>query len=635
MKYVSIMNTFPAIQVLLIVAAILGGCTGSNAPPAADPLNMMDLRSELPSLDSSEKKMDYRVAEISSGARHILPAFQVLYDDPLQYPVFGGRLSTLLVRDYRQPEALLHHAFMVLGAPAGGWGPPLAGLQEIENEFSFHFTGDNGNAWESLPMNIRALILDAMKGILEAGRITSEFTAPIGRMISEYGLSNGELFREKLMEPWKHRQLVEFGMLDLAGEADLRKLSFASRLMASQLQKLAGMDVQDVGAGFRSCFMETVMGRVGIFGRGNDTITGDWCLVIDLGGDDLYTGTMASPSGMDRPFALVADLGGDDTYDSGEGSLVNACMGIGMLMDVSGHDHYLSGKEGMVSACYGTALLFDMEGDDLYSCDGGYSLGAAHVGAGILADLTGDDRYLSGDCSQGYGGTMGLGLLLDGAGSDLYNSTRHCPSFVQGAARGRWAEATDGHSLGGGLGILVDCGGADEYHAGSFSQGAGYFLGGGFFADLEGNDRYQAESHSQGYAAHFALGAFYDKSGDDRYNEGTDPLKITQILGGGRDCSFGFFLDGAGDDRYHLGNRSMGIGDLNGIGVFWDRDGDDSYTWHKNRVNQGSASMGKTIGPTPGTGTGPRLFDVPSGNRLGIFRDDQGIRMVTEDLPVD
>ena len=147
-------------------------------------------------------------------------------------------------------------------------------------------------------------------------------------------------------------------------------------------------------------------------------------------------------------------------------------------------------------------------------------------------------------------------------------------------------------------------------------------MGAGIVMDAGGDDRYDAVSHSQGYAAHFALAAFFDKTGNDLYNSGVDSLKITQIMGGGRDLSFGCLIEGSGDDRYYFGNRSAGIGDLEGIGIFWDRSGRDGFTWHRNQLNKDSPSMGKTIGPANGMGIGLRLFSDPSKSPTGVFRND-------------
>lgn len=196
---------------------------------------------------------------------------------------------------------------------------------------------------------------------------------------------------------------------------------------------------------------------------------------------------------------------------------------------------------------------------------------------------------------------MGCGLLLDLKGDDFYsgspeNSDFSNPaSFIQGASRGRWAEATDGQSLAGSFGILIDAEGPDNYFAGSFSQGAGYYFGFGIFNDFLGNDYFNAISHSQGYAAYFALGNFCDYSGDDHYNEKSDQLKITQILGGGRDNSCGLFSDLNGNDTYFFGNRSLGIGDMRGTGCFFDPDGTNQFTWIMNSANKNSESLGKSM----------------------------------------
>ncbi|RLE01618.1 MAG: hypothetical protein DRJ13_06670, partial [Bacteroidetes bacterium] len=148
------------------------------------------------------------------------------------------------------------------------------------------------------------------------------------------------------------------------------------------------------------------------------------------------------------------------------------------------------------------------------------------------------------------------------------------------------------------------------------------FMGTGLFFDLQGDDHYYAVSHSQGYGAHYSLSAFFEMSGDDRYNPGVDSLQITQILGSGRDLSVGWFIEEKGDDSYYFGNRSAGIGDLNGIGIMWDRRGSDTYTWYQNSLHPRSPSMGQTMKLTPGMRIGPRIINFPKGEQLGVFRDD-------------
>ena len=598
----------------------LGSCgdSGRSEPGARDLYgNIHDVFSHL---ERASRELSYHSMMVNTGARNILPAFTLLYDDLLQVPEAGTSLCKALLASYKHSETLLYHSFRMLGAPAGGFGPPFAGTGIQARPLQFSFIEGGEESWEMLPCELRSGITEVIQGWMLAEDVLQEFLAPLGE----------EESLESLMEPWRDKELYSFKSIDLIGKADLRKLSFASRLLASSLTSLTGLEHFAAPEGFDHCVLETQVGTVGIFGSQKDTIGSGYAMLIDLGGDDLYEGNIASPVWGRNHISVVIDFSGDDSYEAGDGYLVNGCLGIGMLYDLAGNDRYLSERAGIGSSCYGTSILYDRQGDDLYQSSSPFSEGAAHVGAALLIDLEGDDEYYSTGNSQGYGGTLGVGMLLDLAGSDRYNQGHKLSSFVQGAGRGRWAEASDGHSLGGGLGIFIEAGGDDQYHAESFSQGASYFTGLGLFFDMEGDDYYNAQSHSQGYAAHYGLSGFFEMKGNDHYNAEAEFQMITQVLGGGRDLSAGWFIDEQGDDTYHFGNRSAGIGDLNGVGILWDRKGDDSYIWHQNSVNAGSPSLGQTLKLSEGMSLGARLTSFPGDQNLGLFRDDHQKKLITK-----
>lgn len=603
---------------LLLMALGFCGDSGRSDPAARDLYG--NIRDEFSHLEIVSRELSYHSMMVNTGARNILPAFTLLYDDLLQVPAAGASLCKALLTSSNHPETLLYHSFRMLGAPAGGFGPPLAGTGIQSRPLEFNFM-DGGEAnWEMLPYELRSGILEVIQGWMVAEGVLQEFLLPLGKDES----------LESLMGPWRDKELINFRAIDLIGKADLRKLSFASRLMASSLTSLISLKHLAAPEGFEHCVLETQVGTVGIFGSQKDTIGSQYAMLIDLGGDDLYEGNIASPVSGRNNISVVIDFSGDDSYEAGDGYLVNGCLGIGMLFDLAGNDRYLSERAGIGSSCYGTSILFDLRGDDLYQSSSDFSQGAAHVGSALLIDLEGNDEYYSTGNSQGYGGTLGVGLLLDLAGSDSYNQGHKLSSFVQGAGRGRWAEASDGHSLGGGLGIFIEAGGDDQYYAESFSQGASYFTGLGLFFDMEGDDFYNAQSHSQGYAAHYALSGFFEMKGNDHYNAESDFQMITQVLGGGRDLSAGWFIDEQGDDTYHLGNRSAGIGDLNGVGILWERKGDDSYIWHQNSLNAGSPSLGHTLKLYEGMALGGRLTSFPLDQNLGLFRDDHQCKIFTK-----
>lgn len=342
---------------------------------------------------------------------------------------------------------------------------------------------------------------------------------------------------------------------------------------------------------FDALLLQTNAGPVRVLGPGKNTYRGAEPIVIDLGGDDQYSGRLAVPASKAVPVGLVIDVGGNDTYDGRSSAASIACglFGIGALFDLGGHDTYMCGDSGLGCAWHGIGLLVDTVGNDTYTGHQ-WCQGAAHAGVGMLIDESGDDKYFCQLESQGLGSTLGVGVLLDKAGNDRYHAydneqgrritfpssqtKAHETSLTQGCGYGRRADDRDGRSLAGGVGALFDGAGDDTYYGGVFTQGIGFWWALGMLVDLGGQDTYRGVYFAQGAAAHFAIGTFVDHTGDDRYN---DDRVLGQVLGAGRDGAIGTFVDAAGDDTYYIPKKSAGGGDMNSIGLFCDQQGADTY----------------------------------------------------------
>lgn len=403
--------------------------------------------------------------------------------------------------------------------------------------------------------------------------------------------------------------------------------------------QLSSADHEINAAGFGSLEFETGMGRVAVFGEGDDRIEGDYSLVLDLGGNDTYLGSTAVPRGFDHPIGLVIDLGGNDTYDSGDLKAGLACgnHGIGAIVDLAGDDNYKCNESGIACAWYGTGLVVDYAGDDTYYSRI-FGQGAAHAGVGMLMDMSGNDHYNCIEQSQAFGSTYGIGVLIDPEGNDIYYADpeghvsvtfegRTC-NFAQGTGFGRRADFGDGHSLGGGIGMLVDGGGDDSYTGSVYSQGAGYWWALGSLEDRAGNDTYKCEQYSLGSAPHFAIGCTVDLAGDDKYNVGNEDVE-RQIQGHARDGSIAVFIDGSGNDEYFLPNLAAGSSDLNCLTIFWDRMGDDSYTADRNPPSPNAYSFGMITPYTPFNTFRDTMACV------GIFLDTAGTDTYAERPPLD
>ncbi|MEO0108667.1 MAG: hypothetical protein ABIK62_05785, partial [candidate division WOR-3 bacterium] len=137
---------------------------------------------------------------------------------------------------------------------------------------------------------------------------------------------------------------------------------------------------------------------------------------------------------------------------------------------------------------------------------------------------------------------------------------------------GKRADFADGHSLAGGLGFLIDGAGDDSYSCGVFGQGCSYWYGVGLLADFAGCDCYRGVWYVQGAGAHFGVAMLWDGAGNDRYC-----ATMNMAQGAGHDFTVGWLIDEAGADRYDAPNLSLGAGNDNGLGLFWDKGGDDTF----------------------------------------------------------
>ena len=342
-------------------------------------------------------------------------------------------------------------------------------------------------------------------------------------------------------------------------------------------------------------------GLIIIGGKGPNTYELDnrFALVIDLGGDDLYRGMIASSSDPEHGNAVIIDLAGNDTYHGATFGLATGRLGVGLLIDQSGDDVYQLSMGSGGAGFGGLGILFDAKGNDMYM-GGRMTQGAAIGGLGLLFDAAGNDRYTSHGFSVGFGGPQGIGAVIDTEGNDYYQCGNQYPSAynAQDAPNGKPGDPLfqydcfglgtgagkrvlskrhdwQGYSLAGGLGLLLDLKGDDQYQGANFSQGHGYFFGAGMLLDLDGNDEYHAARYGHGSSTHYGVSLFNDRRGHDRYGS-TGPF-----YNGGTawDHSVSLLLDsGNGHDEYAF-DQSTGLGraDHSGWGLFIDEGGNDQY----------------------------------------------------------
>jgi HEAT repeat protein len=340
---------------------------------------------------------------------------------------------------------------------------------------------------------------------------------------------------------------------------------------------------------------ETPFGTFILGGSGPNAYTGDFALIIDLGGDDRYLNRVgAGVAGLGRPVSAVIDLGGNDLYLSDR--LANqgcGILGLGALVDLAGNDVYRTRSFAQGAGFCGAGLFFDGGGNDIYQAET-FAQGAAVCAIGLMVDGGGRDLYDLGMYGQGFASTFGAAALVDNAGDDVYRAggtQMHVPlrpedyrSFAQGFAIGSRPRG------GGGFGLLHDRSGNDFYDAEIYAQGVGYWYSLGILMDDAGNDAYNATQYVQGAGIHLAAGVLEDGGGDDRYASRFGPGQ-----GGAHDLSVAFFYDHAGDDQYILsGGQSMAIN--NSASLFYDAAGNDQYCTIEPGLGQGGAREARGFG---------------------------------------
>lgn len=363
----------------------------------------------------------------------------------------------------------------------------------------------------------------------------------------------------------------------------------------------------------------TPIGRIVLAGTGKDTHDYvDAAVLVDLGGDDRYTGPIGATTSLELPISIAVDCAGNDVYKylSDETPSQGAgILGAGVLVDNGGNDTYHAKSHAQGFGLFGLGLLFDREGDDEYTMEVS-GQGAGYFGLGYHFDGSGDDRfYFYGD-GQGYGGPGGVGVLANYEGNDRYiaeaysdKAGRHdyhsegkiAISQAQGVGAGRRGDGSDGHNWAGGLGVILDLKGNDTYEAGNFSIGLGYWYGTGLAYDGEGNDLYRSVYFTQASGAHFSIGALIDEGGNDQhilYETGGAGLAF------GWDFTVALLINKGGNDTYEARGNSMARADIRSNALLVDIGGDDVYIYPSNDAGRGAApfqegyrKLGYSYGP--------------------------------------
>jgi len=328
-----------------------------------------------------------------------------------------------------------------------------------------------------------------------------------------------------------------------------------------------------------------------IGGMGNDYYNGDYKLIFDFGGDDIYDlkYDATNPHGV-----IIIDLDGNDSYRAQSDFVFGSgCFSVGLLLDFAGNDRYDGRSFSVGSGYFGFGMLYDAQGDDRYDGDT-HVQGAATFGMGLLIDEGGNDVYHSAVHAQGFGFVEGVGVIYDVSGSDnylagsKYKATIHYDDRYLSLAQGCGYGIRPYFS--GGLGALIDLQGHDNYESDMISQGAGFWRALGIVYDSSGNDSYQSYQYAQGSGTHMAIGLLVDDHGNDVY------FGKGLMQGCGHDYACGMILDRHGDDTYTAYDLSQGAGSANGAGLLVDNEGNDRYSVREFKNTQGYGNPRRDFG---------------------------------------
>jgi len=335
---------------------------------------------------------------------------------------------------------------------------------------------------------------------------------------------------------------------------------------------------------------DTPLGKIICGGTGHNVYTNEAFLIIDTGGDDVYSNSAGGANGLvGRPISIVIDLAGNDQFVSRRSfSQGSGVFGIGILAALGSNATFQAKHLSQGAGFFGCGLLMTGPGKQTFEADT-FCQGAGEFGAGILWQRGGDTSYKAAELAQGFGGVQGCGLLLDESGDDSYVAGGKYPcgwlpghkfSLSQGFGYGMRPFA------GGGVGVLCDLKGNDQYLADVYGQGASYWYSTGLLLDAEGDDMYRAYQYCQGAGIHLSNGALIDWSGNDQYHA----EHICQ--GAAHDYSVGVLIDCAGNDSYDGITTAQGAAINNSFAMLLDRAGDDVYTGRDPKASQAAGHDG-------------------------------------------
>jgi len=595
------------IFLILLFGGAVGSLSAENDPGQAPEQFGLDHLTEYLGLTPAD--ISYR-SDYTEPDSLRLKVVADLMDHPLGMIDYAAAVKDAYVKG--QPEILASIIFADLkgehqGGRLGAYEPTV---EEIQNRYNLYYTDLTLNQLLSKAANFIEVVFPK-SAEMSLGRLTPDQRRFLTNQLKEIvTMSEEDEFLsleaidslEQIEEAWTEEfvafaSLIDKDPLVAAGIEALRTLlldvnALRSNLSAGQTTTeriLKGIEYLPENVDTRSYLGKQPGWKVG--GTGNDYYSGDYKLIIDFGGDDVYD-LDYDPS--DPHGVIIIDLGGNDFYRANSDfALASGCMSVGLLLDFGGDDRYNARSFGLGSGYFGMGLLYDAGGDDRYDGDT-HVQGAGSFGLGLLIDEGGRDIYNAAVYSQGFGFVQGAGIIYEVDGSDTYYAggkykdilryEDHYLSLSQGFGYGLrpW--------MSGGLGAIVDLKGNDNYYADIFAQACSYWWSLGIIYDSSGNDNYQCFQYGQGAATHMSLGVLIDDFGNDVY------FGKGLMQGCGHDYSCGLILDRHGNDTYTSYDLSQAAGSANGAGVLIDNEGDDRYFSKNAKNTQGYGNPRRDFG---------------------------------------
>jgi hypothetical protein len=379
---------------------------------------------------------------VDRGDPFLLPGFAYAMREPFALAALSRRVAEAP----RRPAELVAHAATWLDRHPGVFGvlPMIpSGLSADEHAVEIekvlakaheHFE----RAFASVSAEERAFLEQALPAL--------------GDSFVRSVMMTGDPDAERLK---KVRRLVE-----IAPRVDVRELLLAAHRLCDLLDPgyLKSLRADLGGATLKR---DTPFGAIVFAGKGRDWHREPAAVIVDQGGNDLYTMRTR------KPFSIVIDLEGDDAHEASfDGSHGAGILGLSIVCDFAGNDSYIGRRWTQGAAAFGVGILWDVEGDDTYRA-ADFAQGVALCGVGLLVDEAGADRYDAPRYAQGLGMPGGFGALIDRAGADRYFCKgRDQTGYGDEGMFEGWGQGCGIGFRGlvsGGIGLLLDEGGDDVY----------------------------------------------------------------------------------------------------------------------------------------------------------------------------